>query len=200
LGCLPGGPRAPGRFAPVAGLLVLLLGAAAVAAPKYFFRVVDVRAKAGLEAGPKALARELVAAELGARPEFTADLEAGAGDLEARLKQRKLQGFDVVVQVERLVETLSDPRPGGRLKQLTVDVKLTVFGTTIPGAKLAFSGDGEAQVAAEIVERRREEEAAELTKEALTQAIRQAVDEAVRKLALPRAAPVDESKRRRKRS
>ena len=56
---------------------------------------------------------------------------------------------------------------------------MSVFGTTIPEAKLAFGGDGEATVEAEIVERRKDEETAGLTKDVLVQAVKQAVDQAV---------------------
>ena len=51
------------------------------------------------------------------------------------------------------------------------------------------------QVEAEVVERRMADEAAALTRDALVQAVKLAVDQAVRKLALPRAKPLDESRR-----
>jgi hypothetical protein len=72
-----------------------------------------------------------------------------------------------------------------------------VFGTTIPEAKLAFGGDGEATVEAEIVERRKAEEAATLTREVLVQAVHQAVDQAVGKLGDRASQPFNESKRRK---
>jgi hypothetical protein len=74
-----------------------------------------------------------------------------------------------------------------------------VFGATIPEAKLAFGGDGEALVEAEVVERRLQQEAATLIREVLAQAVKLAVDQAVSKLSLPRAKPLDESRLRKAR-
>ena len=105
------------------------------------------------------MAKEVLAAELASRPEFTSDLGGAAGDaLPAELKRRNLKGFDVTLKLVSLTHEPKPPRPGGRLKQLAVGAKVSVFGTTIPEAKLAFGGDGEAMVEAEIVERRIAEE------------------------------------------
>jgi hypothetical protein len=148
-----------------------------------------------------AAAREVLQKELAARPEFTCDLGAPSDEaaLVAELQRRKLTGFNVSLKLVDLKREPKPPRPGGRLPQLAVGVKLSVFGATIPEAKLAFGGDGEALVEAEVVERRLPEETANLTRDALVQAVKQAVDQAVRKLALPpRAKPIDESKRRRR--
>ncbi len=158
---------------------------------KYHFKITEVRAAPGvaarLRAETKEIAREVLAKELADRPQFTAEpARAGA------------RAYDVSLQIEELTEELKAPRPGGRLKQLAVDVRVTVFGTTLPDAKLAFSGEGQAGVEAEIIERRREEEGAGLAKDALGQAVRQAVDEAVAKLSRPVSQPANEGKRKRR--
>ena len=122
--------------------------AAAPARPKYYFHVRDVNAVAAADAPTLAVAREVLHQELARRPEFTPDV-GEVGDeaaLVAELKRRKLQGFNVSMKLEDLKSEPRPPRPGGRLKQLAVGVKLSVFGATIPGAKLAFGGDGEATV------------------------------------------------------
>jgi hypothetical protein len=173
--------------------------AAATAKPKYYFQIREVNASVEAEAATLAAAKEVLEKELASRGEFTSDVGAPGDEaaLVAELKRRKLRGFNVSLRLEDYKREPKPPRPGGRLPQLRVGVKLSVFGATIPGAKLAFGGDGEALVEAEIVERRLPEETATLTRDALVQAVKQAVDQAVRKLALPRAQPINESKRRR---
>ena len=170
---------------------------AAVAKPRYYFQIRDVQAKSETDARTLTAAREVLHEELSARPEFTSDVGA-VGDepgLVAELKRRKLQGFNISLKLEEVSQEPKPPRPGGRLKQLAVGVKLSVFGATIPEAKLAFGGDGEALVEAEVVERRLTEEAAALTRDALVQAVKQAIDQAVSKLALPKAKPLNENRR-----
>jgi hypothetical protein len=74
------------------------------------------------------------------------------------------------------------PKPGGRLKQLAINVRLTVFGTTLAEEKLAFSGEGEAGLESEVSDKRVEAETTSLTKDAIKDAVKQAVDQAVVKL------------------
>ena len=81
--------------------------------------------------------------------------------MAAELRPRKLQGFQVTLDIQSLKQETKPPRAGGRLPQLAVGVRVSVFGTTIPEAKLAFGGDGEATIEAEFVERRKDEETAE---------------------------------------
>jgi hypothetical protein len=169
------------------------------ARPKYYFKIVEVNVgKNDPEVGK--LARDLLEKDLSSRPEFTSDL-GGAEDPAAvmeQLKQRGLKGFQVSLRIDRLKKELMDPKPGARLKQLEVDVKLSVFGTTFPGEKLAFSGEGEAVAQAEIVEQRQEQEALTLIKDGMPGALKQALDQMVAKLSMPKSAPMNESKRKRK--
>ncbi len=178
------------------------LAAPALAAPRprYYFHVRDVNAAAQTDAATLEVAKAVLHQELARRKEFTSDVGEVSDEpaLVAELKRRKLQGFNVSMKLEDLRTEPKPPRPGGRLKQLAVGVKLSVFGATIPEAKLAFGGDGEATVEAEVIERRLPEETAALTKDALVQAVKLAVDQAVRKLSQPRAKPIDESRRQRR--
>jgi hypothetical protein len=175
--------------------------AQAAAKPRYYFQIRDVKGKDGTDAGTLNAAREVLHQELSGRKEFTSDVGAVADEagLVAELERRRLQGFNVSLKLEELSQEPRPPRPGGRLKQLAVGVKLSVFGATIPEAKLAFGGDGEALVEAEVVERRLQQEAATLIREVLAQAVKLAVDQAVSKLSLPRAKPLDESRLRKAR-
>jgi hypothetical protein len=188
------------------GLGVLALGVASLAlaapAPKYYFRLGEV--KAGPEVGDalKAYAQEAVKTELAARPEWASDVgHFGPSDTEAlvaELKKRNLRGFSVVVRFEQLKKEIKEPAPGARRKRVALDVRLSVFGTTIPEEKLSFSGDGESGVEAEISDKGMEPETEALAKDAIKDAVKQAVDQAVMKLSLGHSAPMNESKRGKK--
>jgi hypothetical protein len=185
------------------GISLLLAASKAGAGPeaksKYYFNVIEVRSAIPLDDTTKAAAREVLEKDLAGRPEFTSSLGEATGDeVAAELKRRKLQGFNVTLKFESLKRELKPPRPGGRLKQLAIDLRLSVFGTTIPDAKLAFGGDGQAGIEAEVVERRMEQESASITHDVMVQAVKQAVDQAVAKLSMPRTQPINEGKRRKK--
>jgi hypothetical protein len=105
-----------------------------------------------------------------------------ATSLLAELNRRKLRGFEVTVRIETFKKEMKEPRPGGRLKQLAINTRLVVIGATIPDAKMAFEGSGEAGVEAEVSEKRLEKDSANASKAALKSAVKQAVDQAVVKL------------------
>jgi hypothetical protein len=186
----------------LSGLVLLAIGAgsAGAASAKYYFQLNEVKAGPEVDAALKAYAGEAVKADLAARPEWASDLGGAQGEaaVVAELKKRNLRGFDVTVRLEEIKKEIKEPKPGGRLKRLAINVRLTVFGTSIPGEKLAFSGDGEVGMEAEVVERQIEAEAAAVTKDAIKSAIKQAVDQAVMKLGIGKSAPLTESKRKKK--
>jgi hypothetical protein len=188
------------------GAGLLALGAAAtpraLAAPKYYFRLGEVKAGPDVDAALKSYAAEAVKAELASRPEWASDVgNFGPSDTEAlvaELKKRNLRGFSVVVRFEQVKKELKEPSPGSRRKRLALDVKLSVFGTTIPEEKLSFSGDGESGVESEVADKGADAEAQALAKDAIKDAIKQAVDQAVMKLSLGKSAPMNESKHAKK--
>ncbi|HXJ22464.1 MAG TPA: hypothetical protein VMT03_19760 [Polyangia bacterium] len=183
----------------------LLVARGAVAAPKYYFQLQPVKAGPEIDAATKAFAGEALKAELASRPEWASDVgpvgQQGPGQdrsgLVAELKKRNLRGFDVTARIESLKQELKDPKPGGRNKQLAVEVQLTVFGTTIPDAKLAFSGDGQSGTEAEVNERRLAADTADATHDVIKDAIKQAVDQAVLKLSLGKSAPMNEKHKKK---
>ena len=65
-----------------------------------------------------------------------------------------------------------------------MEMKVSVVGTTIPEAKLAFNGTGEAGIEAEVSEARLAADTANVGKEVIKDAIKQAVDQAVLKLSI----------------
>jgi hypothetical protein len=189
------------------GAGLLALGAAmprtAVAAPKYYFRLGEVKSGPEVDEALKTYAGEAVKAELASRPEWASDIgNFGPDDtdaLVAELKKRHLRGFSVVVRFEHLSKENKEPSPGERRKRVALDVKLSVFGTTIPEEKLSFSGDGESSVEEEVSEKGMDSETQALAKDAIKDAIKQAVDQAVMKLSLGTSQPMNESKRGKKR-
>jgi len=105
---------------------------------------------------------------------------------------------DVTARIEKLEQEVKDPKPGARNKQLSVEVQLTVFGTTIPDAKLAFSGDGQSSSEAEVSDRNLAADTHEATKDVIKDAIKQAVDQAVLKLSIGKSGPLNEGHRHKK--
>jgi hypothetical protein len=180
--------------------------AAGAAGAKYYFQTQDVKAGPEVDAALKAYAAEALAADLAARPEWASDIGPGItarpgedrSALVAELKKRNLRGFDVTVRIETFKKEMKDPKPGGRLKRLSIEIKVSVVGTTIPEAKLAFNGTGEAGIEAEVSEARLAADSANVGKEVIKDAIKQAVDQAVLKLSIPKAGPVNESRKKKK--
>jgi len=180
--------------------------AAGAAGPKYYFQTQDVKAGPEVDAALKAYAMEALKADLAARPEWASDIGPGISArpgedrtaLVAELKKRNLRGFDVTVRIETFKKEMKDPKPGGRLKRLGIEMKVSVVGTTIPEAKLAFNGTGEAAIEAEVSEARLADDTANVGKEVVKDAIKQAVDQAVLKLSMPKSAPVNESRKKKK--
>jgi hypothetical protein len=176
---------------------------ARAAAPTYYFRLRDVKAGPEVDASLKAYAGEALKAELASRPEWASDLGVQAGSTDAlvgELKRRNLRGFDVNVRFDGFKKELKEPKPGERSKRLELDVKLSVFGTTIPEEKLAFSGDGEAGLESPVsaTVSGADAQATTLAKDAIKDAVKQAVDQAVMKLAIGKSEPANESKHRKK--
>ena len=126
------------------------------AEPKYYFQIKEVTTAPDVDPAVKTAAVDTLKAELASRPEWASDIKAGGDQaaLAEELNKRKLRGFDVTLRIENFKQEMKDPRPGGRLKQLAVNVKLVVIGATIPDAKFAFEGNGEASVEAEVAEKR----------------------------------------------
>ncbi len=163
---------------------------ARAAEPKYYFQIKEVTAAPEVDAGVKTTVADVLKAELASRPEWASDIggSAAAGDrsaLAAELTKRKLRGFDVTIRIDTFKKETMDPRPGGRLKQLAVNVKLTIIGATIPDGKFAFEGNGEAGVEAEVSEKKMAADTAMAQKAALKSAVKQAAEQAVVKLGAP---------------
>jgi hypothetical protein len=173
---------------------LLAAGTALAAAPKYYFRLSGVKAGPDVAEALKSYAGDALKEQLASRPEWASDIGAVAPDaLVTELKRRALRGFDVTVRIEDLKHEVKDPNPGARLKRLALTVRLSVFGTTIPEGKLAFSGEGDSGLESEVIEKKMESEQLSLAKVAIKDAVKQAVDQAVLRL-----APVSEGKHKKR--
>jgi len=151
--------------------------------PKYYFKISNIICQ---DSNLIPMAKELLEKEVASRPEFTMDLGADSEDAQiAELRKQGMQGFQVSMRIESLKKEIKPPAPGNRDRQLSVDVKLAVFGHTIPGNKLLFTGDGDASVTGEFSERLKDKEDERFTRTALESAIKQAVSTAVVKLTSP---------------
>jgi len=186
----------------LAGAVILQVLAASPAAeaagPKYFFQLREVKAGPDIDPAFKEYAGEALKADLAGRPEWASDVQAPNPEaLLAELDKRKLRGFNVTVRFEEMKKEVKPPKPGGRFNQLAINVRLTVFGTTVAEEKLAFSGDGEAGLETEVSEKRVEKESMSLTKDAIKDAIKQAVDQAVLKLSMAQSGPHGAKKKKK---
>jgi hypothetical protein len=174
------------RFASLASLFLLTLGLASTAQgqsvkPKYYFKVTNIISE---DQSLIPVARELLEKEISSRAEFTQDLGGAEGEAAAtsEMKRRGLRGYQINLRVMGFKQEEKPPVPGRVDPQMMVKVKLGVYGSTYPGGKIAFTGDGEATVTGEYKERRKEADVAELTNAAIGAALKQAVTTAVTKM------------------
>ena len=174
------------RIAALAAMLAVAISFAGrargdAAKPKYYFTISNITAE---DKTIIDLAKELLSKEISARSEFTQDLGGAEGDVAAaaEMKRRGLRGFQVNLRITTFKQEIKPPVPGRRDRQMAIQVKLAIYGTTYPGGKLNFTGDGEASVVGEFAERRMESDVEGLTKTALGSALKQAVGTAVDKM------------------
>ncbi len=187
------------RLAALAGMLTVAMGSVGRASgeepkPKYYFTISNVTSE---DHTIIPLAKELLAKEISARSEFTQDLGGAEGEAAAfaEMKKRGLKGFQVNLRIMTFKQEIKPPAPGRRDRQIAIQVKLGVYGTTYPGGKLNFTGDGEASLTGDFSERRMESDVEELRKTAMASALKQAVSTAVLKMS---TATLPDSPRRRK--
>lgn len=165
----------------LASLTTFALGAQA--SPKYYFKVSNIHSQ---DNRLIPMARELLVKEVAARPEFTMDRAPGEEEAGLTETQKKgMTGVLVSMRITSLKKDVKPPAPGKRDMQMAIDVKLSIFGHTIPGNKVLFTGDGEASLMGEFAERLRDKEEERFTQTALASAIKQAVSTAVIKLNSP---------------
>jgi len=159
----------------------LVLAAAKTTGPKYYFRISNIISQ---DNKIVPIARELLEQEVASRPEFTMDLgDARSEDAQiAELQKQGMKGFQVSLRITSFKKDIKPPAPGKRDQQMSIEVKLGIFGHTIPGNKLMFTGDGEASLMAEFAERLKDKEEQRFMRTALSSAIKQAVSTAVAKL------------------
>jgi len=164
-------------------VLALAVSSSALAAsgkPKYYFKITNIECH---DNKVIPLARELLEKEVATRPEFTMDLGAQSEDAEiAEIRKQGMQGFLVSLRIASLRIEIKAPAPGKRDQQMSIDVKLGIFGHTLPGKKLLFTGDGESSLLGEFSERLKDKEEERFMRTALASAIKQAVSTAVAKL------------------
>lgn len=174
------------RVASLASVFCLSLGLANMAQgqsvkPKYYFKVTNIISE---DQSIIPVARELLEKEISSRAEFTQDLGGAEGEAAAtsEMKRRGLRGYQINLRVMGFKQEEKPPVPGRVDPQMMVKVKLGVYGSTYPGGKIAFTGDGEATVTGEYKERRKDADVAELTNAAIGAALKQAVTTAVTKM------------------
>jgi hypothetical protein len=166
----------------LAAVAIPTLARGASESPKYYFRISNVESPTNKKIVP--IATEILGREFANYPEFTTDVK-GANTEEAELaelQRQGMKGFQVSLRITNVKVAVKPPAPGSRDEQMAIDVKLSIFGHTIPGRKLMFTGDGDASLTGEFSERLKDKEEDRFMRTALTSAIKQALTTAVAKL------------------
>lgn len=148
---------------------------------KYYFKISNIQSE---DKKLIPLATELLKAEVASRPELTSDVgTAESEDAQiAEIRKQGMQGYQVSMRIETFKKEIKPPEPGKRDQQMAITAKLTIFGHTIPGGKLMFTGDGDASLVGEFSERLKDKEEERFSRTALASAIKQAVSTAVAKM------------------
>ncbi len=148
---------------------------------KYYFKITDIEAH---DAKLIPLARDLLKKEVESRPEFTTDLGAATSEDAqiAEIRKQGMKGYQVSLRIASVKEEIKPPAPGRRDQQMFIEVKLGIFGYTIPGNKMLFNGDGAASLTGEFSERLKDKEEERFITTALASALKQAVSTAVAKV------------------
>jgi hypothetical protein len=149
--------------------------------PKYYFKITNIESR-----DPKLIpvARELLKAEVESRPEFTTTL-AGAQSEDAQIaeiRKQGMKGYQVSLRIVSVSQEIKPPAPGKRDQQMFIHVNLSIFGHTMPGNKMLFTGDGEATLTGEFSERLKDKEEARFMRTAIGSALKQAVSTAAAKV------------------
>jgi hypothetical protein len=152
----------PRRALRVGGLLVLMLVAgvprAAGAAPKAHERwlviVHPVSEAGGAHSGILEELRGALLAEVDKYPELTVqrppDLPSEDEALRAALRARRMKALDLVLTIVKVTRDLGPPEPGKPFRTLHRGIRLSITGTTLPEWLVALTGDGDAEVGADV--------------------------------------------------
>jgi len=167
-------------------LLLGLLAAAPAQAkgPRFYFDVRGVQVPAGSRPELKEKARAILIAELKKQASVVLELGSPAPkgeELEKALKDRKLDGYGLVLRVTKSGHTLQPPPAGKTYKVLMVEVAVAIDAEKIPSGQMALAGEGTASVGTEVTSVK-EKERLQLLGEALADAIKQAVAKSITKL------------------
>jgi hypothetical protein len=166
---------------PLLSLAPLARAEGDTATQKYYFKISSIQSE---DKKIIPLAAELLKAEVETRPEFTTDIgTAESEDAQiAEIRRQGMRGYQVSMRIETFKKEIKPPAPGRRDQQMAVTAKLTIFGHTIPGNKLIFTGDGDASLVGDFSERLKDKEEERFSRTALASAIKQAVSTAVAKV------------------
>lgn len=184
-------PSARLVFAALATLALPSLAHAKAAAPpdKYLVLVRDIVEAKGTTSGIVPEARQALLDEMKKYPELLLELPPDlppATDHKAftdALRARKKRAIEVVMTIVGVKRATVPPATGKRFQVLQRSITLSITGDTLPDRLVALSGDGEAEVAAEMGPRDDlDKEGKELLVEAAKTAVGQAVEQMMKKL------------------
>ena len=105
------------------------------------------------------------------------------------LKKNNLEAFTVNVQVlsyEHVLEKMPEPRTG---QHLTVRIAVRMFGVTMPGNVMSFTGEGSATVKLELGKKLRKRDSEVANHDAIELAVENALADSIKKLDEPKKKP-----------
>jgi hypothetical protein len=143
-------------MAKIALTLALLIGRASAADPKphplYYVLVRTVTDPSGAQGPITDEVRALFVERLERRPDVLLEppewLPVDGPAMKAQLLRHGMRAYEAHVKIVALHQTVS-PGPSGE-RRLAVEMRLRLFGNTLPERELKIGGDGEAQSSARV--------------------------------------------------
>jgi hypothetical protein len=179
-----------------AAALVVSSASAGKKKKNFLFDVTAIKLTDDTPENIEKLLNKQLAKSIKANERLMAALEEGAPDpatepkkFKKYLKKNNLGAFDVHVEVlayEHSLEKLPEPRTG---QMLTVRIQIRMYGITVPGDVLAFSGEGSATVKLELGKRLRKRDSQVANHDAIELAVDGAIADSIKKLDRPKKKP-----------
>ena len=122
-------------------------------------------------------------------PEGAPDPETEPKKFKQHLKKKNLAGYTLNVQVLNYEHSIEDMPEGRKGKMLTVRISIRMFGVTMPGNVMAFTGEGSATVKLELGKKLRKRDSQVANQDSIELAVENALADSITKLDKPKKKP-----------
>jgi hypothetical protein len=161
---------------------------------RYFVTITKVYTAEGAPEAIAEVAKNTLVEIISKRPEFILTLE-GAPDrsdapkFSAWLRKKKIKAYDVELKLTVYTREVT-PQPEKKGQILAVKIAVEINGSSVPDGSWAMTGDGSAQMAAEVGKKISEATEKNVLRETMVGALTMAVDRAVYKLQNQKPPPL----------